>query len=148
MSMKTHPGRTLLAALLFLGPSLLAGELEQDFRQPPLDASSQHQHYGPALAEDGNDASRWISNGDRPGQGPTATRPEFLQFNFNQPCAAAGVYRKPYADCGPRDIEVQASDDGRSFRPLQPQTLSPSFRGRGEPGRKPGCWAAAKDGPG
>ncbi|MBE7501402.1 MAG: discoidin domain-containing protein [Verrucomicrobiales bacterium] len=91
-----------------------------------LRASSQYQHYGPTLAEDGNDESRWVSNGDRPGQGPTANRPEFLQFDFDQPCAAAGVYLKPYADCGPRDIEVQASDDGQSFRPLQQQTLSPT----------------------
>jgi hypothetical protein len=90
-----------------------------------LRASSQYQHYGPALAEDGNEESRWISNGDRPGQGPTAAKPEFLQFDFAQPRAVAGVYLRPYPDCGPQEVEVQWSEDGQIFRPLQQQTLAP-----------------------
>ena len=90
-----------------------------------LIASSQYQDYSPALAEDGNDETRWVSNGDKPGMGPTPEKPEFLQFDFDAPWTAAGVYLKPYPDCGPKEIEVQCSDDGQTFRPLTRVTLQP-----------------------
>ncbi len=88
-------------------------------------ASSQYQHYGPALAEDGDDESRWVSKGDKPGMGPTPEKPEFLQYDFAAPWAAAGLFLKPYPDCGPKDVEVQCSDDGQTFRPLKRVTLKP-----------------------
>jgi hypothetical protein len=90
-----------------------------------LVASSQYQDYGPALAEDGNDETRWVSNGGKPGMGPTREKPEFLQFDFETPWAAAGVYLKPYSECGPKDVEVQCSDDSRTFRTLIRATLQP-----------------------
>ena len=90
-----------------------------------LRASSQYQNYAPALAEDGDEESRWISNGDKPGMGPTPEKPEFLQFDFAEPWTAAGLFLKPYSDCGPKDIEVQCSDDGQMFRPLKRLTLQP-----------------------
>ncbi len=88
-------------------------------------ASSQYQDYGPALAEDGNDDTRWVSQGDKPGMGPTPEKPQFLQFDLDAPRTAAGVYLKPYPDCGPKAIEVQCSDDGQNFRPLTRVTLKP-----------------------
>ena len=91
-----------------------------------LVASSQYQQdYGPALAEDGNDETRWVSNGHQDGMGPTPEKPEFLQFNFAQPWAAAGLFLKPYSDCGPKEVEVQCSDDGKAFRALVRTTLKP-----------------------
>jgi hypothetical protein len=47
-----------------------------------LVANSQYQNYGPALAEDGDDETRWVSNGHRAGMGPTPDKPEYLQFNW------------------------------------------------------------------
>ncbi len=90
-----------------------------------LSASSQYQHYGPALADDGNHETRWVSNGDKPGMGPTPQKPEFLQFDFATPGTVAGVYLKPYHECGPKDVEVQCSDDGQAFRSLTRVTLEP-----------------------
>jgi len=90
-----------------------------------LVASSQYQDYGPTLAEDGDDETRWVSNGHQAGMGPTPEKPEFLQFNFAQPWAAAGLFLKAYSDCGPKDVDVQCSDDGRTFRSLQRATLKP-----------------------
>lgn len=90
-----------------------------------LSASSQYQDYGPARAEDGEGDTRWVSKGFKPGMGPTPQKPEFLQFDFSQPRAAAGVYLKPYPDCGPKDVEVQCTDDGRNFRQLARATLKP-----------------------
>ena len=90
-----------------------------------LRSSSQYQGYAPALAEDGDEGTRWISNGDRPGMGPTPAKPEFLQFDFAEPCTAAGIFLKPFTDCGPKDIEVRCSDDGQSFRPLKTLSVKP-----------------------
>ena len=88
-------------------------------------ASSHYQHYGPALAEDGDDESRWVSNGGKPGMGPTPANPEFLQFDFAEPKAAAGLFLKAYSDCGPKDVEVQCSDDGEAFRSIKRLALKP-----------------------
>ncbi|MCX6924047.1 MAG: glycosyl hydrolase, partial [Verrucomicrobia bacterium] len=66
-------------------PTAQAGELR---------ASSQYQNYGPALAEDGDEESRWVSNGDKPGMGPTPDKPEFLKFDFVEPWTAAGLFLK------------------------------------------------------
>ncbi len=90
-----------------------------------LSASSQYQHYSPSLAEDGDDVSRWISNGDKPGMGPTPEKPEFLQFALEEPQVVAGIYLKPYPECGPSEVEVQCSDDGQVFRPLKRETFKP-----------------------
>ncbi len=60
-----------------------------------LGASSQYQQYGPAWAEDGNQETRWVSNGDKPGMGPTPEKPEFLPCDFGTLGTAAGVYLQP-----------------------------------------------------
>ncbi|MCX6899514.1 MAG: glycosyl hydrolase [Verrucomicrobia bacterium] len=88
-----------------------------------LRASSQYQHYGPALAEDGEDDTRWVSNGHKPGMGPTPAKPEYLQFDLAEAWPAAGLFLKPYLHCAPKEIEVQCSEDGRTFRPLKRLTL-------------------------
>jgi len=99
---------------------------------PKLAASSSYPNYPPALAADGDPKTRWISNGDRPGQGPKPDRPEFLSFEFAEPFPAASLYLVPYSDCGPRDCELQASSDGKSFKTVcrfvveerQPKTVT------------------------
>lgn len=98
---------------------------EDDLGLYKLLASSQYRDYSPALAEDAKEETRWISNGDQPGMGPTPEKPEFLQFAFDQPGAAAGGYLRAYSDCGPKDVEVQCSDDGQTFRALTRATLKP-----------------------
>jgi len=90
-----------------------------------LMASSQFENYGPSLAEDGHDETRWISNGKKPGMGPTAAKPEFLQFTLRTPFAAAAIRLNPYRECGPKEAEVQCSDDGTTFRALKRVTLKP-----------------------
>ena len=84
-----------------------------------LTASSQTSDGGVALAEDGNDQTSWISTGWKAGMGPTLEKPAFLQFDFAEPWAAGGCYLKPHVESGPKDVEVQCSDNGRDFRPLK-----------------------------
>ena len=93
---------------------------------PKLTASSNFPGYPPALAEDGADNTRWINNSDKPGTGPTPERPEYLQFDYEQAWPAAGLYLRPYHECGPKDIEIQCSDDGKSYRTIQRATVQPN----------------------
>ncbi len=88
--------------------ALLASRLPKGASpEPKLTASSSFQQYAPSMAEDGLHDTRWISNGDKPGMGPTEEKPEYIQFDYDQAWPAAGLYLKPYPDCGPREIEIQ-----------------------------------------
>ena len=89
-----------------------------------LTASSSYKDYRPPLAQDLADDTRWISNGDKPGMGPTPEKSEHLQFEYAQPFAAAALFIQPYSDCGPKDVEVRASDDGKTWRTLHRATLA------------------------
>jgi len=93
---------------------------------PRLTASSSYPKYPPALAEDGTDDTRWISNSDKPGMGPTPEKPEYLQFDYDEAWPAAGLYLMPYSDCGPKEIEIQRSDDGKAYRTIKRATIEPN----------------------
>ena len=97
-----------------------------------LTAGSTYQQYTTALALDRNAASRWISNGDKPGMGPTEAKPESIRFDFPKPFAAGGLFIVPYEHCGPRACQIQISQDGKTFKTLRqfaavpgkPQTIT------------------------
>lgn len=93
--------------------------------EPKLSASSSYRDYRPGLAVDDDDRTRWTSNGDQPGMGPTPEKPEYLQFDYAEPWTAAGLYLQPYTDCGPKEIDLQCSDDGQTYRSLKRATLAP-----------------------
>jgi hypothetical protein len=88
-----------------------------------LTASSSYPKYPTALARDVNPDTRWISNGDKPGQGPTPLKPEFLTWTFPEPYPATSLTIVPYTDCGPKDCELQYSDDGETFRTISTFTV-------------------------
>ena len=88
-----------------------------------LTTSSSYPKYPPALARDSNPGTRWISNGDKPGQGPTPQKPEFLTWTFPVPYPAASLTIVPYTDCGPKDCEFQCSDDGKTFQTIRTFTV-------------------------
>jgi hypothetical protein len=85
---------------------------------PALTASSSYPRYPSALARDLDPATRWISNSDKPGQGPTPQKPEFLEWAYPVPYPAASLTITPYTDCGPKDCELQWSDNGETFQPI------------------------------
>jgi hypothetical protein len=85
---------------------------------PMLTASSSSPDYPLALASDSNLKSRWISNGDKPGQGPTLKSPEFLNWEFSAPFPVASLMITPYSECGPKDCEFQYSNDGKKFQTI------------------------------
>ncbi len=94
--------------------------------EPKLTASSSYPKYPPSLAEDAVDDTRWISNSDKPGMGPTPQKPEYLQFDYDKAWPAAGLYLKPYSDCGPKEVEIQCSDDGKTYRAIKRATAEPN----------------------
>jgi len=83
-----------------------------------LTASSSYPKYPPSLATDRDTKTRWISNSDKPGQGPSPKSPEFLKWEFPAPFGAASLVVTPYSDCGPKDCQFQCSDDGKTFRTI------------------------------
>ncbi len=100
------------AVVAFPVPAQVASEVST------LTASSSYPKYPPALARDSDPDTRWISNSDKPGQGPTPQQPAFLTWTFPIPYPAASLTIVPYPDCGPKDCEFQCSDDGKNFQTL------------------------------
>lgn len=94
-----------------------------DLPEGKLTASSCLPAFGPALATDGKEETRWVSRPQKPRDGFTPETPEFLQFDFAEPRPAAGMFIQPHLFCGPRQVEIQCSDDGQNFRTLQQAVL-------------------------
>jgi hypothetical protein len=112
--------------------AVLAWPIAEPPVEAKLTASSSLQGYGPELAMDGDPETRWVSNGNRPGAGPRPDRPEYLEWTFAEAFPAGAVHVVPYRACAPRDCELQASDDGETYRticrfqvePQEPQTFT------------------------
>lgn len=80
--------------------------------------SQQRDHTAAALG-DGDPATFWASAGGKAGDGPSAARPEWVQFEFAAPVRADRLTLQPRPGYGPRDCELQVSADGASFQTLQ-----------------------------
>jgi hypothetical protein len=85
---------------------------------PKPTASSFYPKYPAALALDGNPETRWRSKGGKPGQGPTPKTPEFLALEFPTAFPATSLTVTPFSFCGPKDCELQYSDDGKTFQTI------------------------------
>ena len=90
-------------------PSLLSG----------ITVSSEQSANPAAALGDGNPATFWVSNGGQTGEGPTRQKPAWVQFNFAKPVQVNRLTLQPRPGYGPRDCQVQVSDDGQVFRSLK-----------------------------
>jgi hypothetical protein len=81
-----------------------------------ITASSARPDHPAKDAADGSTASFWVSLGEQPGEGPSRARAEWLQFNFAEPVAASHLVIVPRPGYGPREGELQVSDDAQTFR--------------------------------
>lgn len=104
---------------------VLACRVKEDESQAGARASaSSQQPANPAAhATDGNPDTFWVSNSTEPGGGPSRAKPQWLQLDFPQPVAANALTVTPRPGYGPRDCELQASDDGKDFRKLTTFTV-------------------------
>src|SRR5262249_55728162 len=85
---------------------------------PEVTASSSDPNFPPVFAADANPGTFWASGGTMPGGGPGGGRPQWLQFEFAKPVDVAGFAVLGRPGSGPRECELQASDDGDRFRAL------------------------------
>ena len=63
--------------------------------QAKFSASSSYRDYPPALAQDGSTRTRWISNGDKPGMGPTPAEARVPAIRLRRGLAGRRVVFEP-----------------------------------------------------
>lgn len=80
--------------------------------------SDQAGHTVEAIA-DGKADTFWASSNREPGKGPSKDQPAWLRFDFREPVAVDRVRLLPREGYGPKAGEVQASDDGTTFRTVK-----------------------------
>ena len=83
--------------------------------EPELTASSSHPRYPVANAADGDANTFWVSNGEKPNEGPSKDRPEWLQIDLGNERVLKSVHIVPRPGYGPRSAELQVSTDGKAF---------------------------------
>ena len=82
---------------------------------PVITASSSHAKYPVGNAGDGDGNSFWVSNGEKPNEGPAKDKPEWLLVDLGESRVVKKVTIQPHPGYGPRDAEFQASVDGSTF---------------------------------
>jgi len=112
-------GKPAAADMTYHDIAVLAWPTTEPPIEAKLTASSSFPKYGVELATDGTAATRWISNSNKPGQGPRPDRPEYLQWDFDETFPAAAVHIVPFHQCGPRDCEMQVSHDGETYQTMR-----------------------------
>lgn len=84
-----------------------------------LTAASEQASHPAGLAGDGDPGTFWVSSADQPGEGPSREKPQWLQLAFARPVSAERLTLVGRANYGPRDCELQVSDDGKAFRKVK-----------------------------
>ncbi|MFH1922554.1 MAG: glycosyl hydrolase [Planctomycetota bacterium] len=86
--------------------------------------SASSSMYPVENAADGNEQSFWVSDGRKPGDGPTKQKPEWLRFEFIEPVTVKTLQLISRIPFGPRHIEVQVSQDGQTFTTVKAFSLT------------------------
>jgi len=87
-------------------------------------ASSSQEDHPIDLAVDGYLMTHWRSKGTRPGEGPTAAFPEWIQFEFAEPFTIRSFAIAPEPGHGPRECTLQWTDDGEHYQTLRKFVMS------------------------
>jgi hypothetical protein len=99
--------------------AVLAFPVRPSASVPVISASSSHARYPVGNAADGDGDSFWVSNGEKPNEGPSTGKPEWLLVDLGEPRTVQKVTIQPHAPFGPRDAVFQLSADGSTFRTLK-----------------------------
>ncbi len=84
---------------------------------PVLSADSSQAPFPPALANDGNASTFWVSGGPAvPGNGPTPAHPIVLGVDLGHPVPIGSVTVIPRPGFSPKTYTVQTSTDGQSWQ--------------------------------
>jgi hypothetical protein len=88
-----------------------------------LTASSSHKNYPVNQAGDGDGGSFWVSNGEKPNEGPNKDKPEWLLVNLGESRTVKKVTIQARPGYGPKDAELQISDDGTTFTTVKAMVM-------------------------
>ncbi|OGV62728.1 MAG: hypothetical protein A2283_12070, partial [Lentisphaerae bacterium RIFOXYA12_FULL_48_11] len=72
---------------------------------------------------DGNPDTFWVSTTGKLRVGPSRESPAWVQFEFTAPTSVDRLKIQPRPGYGPRDCELQVSDDGKKFRTVKTFTV-------------------------
>jgi len=96
-------------------------KLRRPVRPAAVEASSVVVGYSgelnwvPLDIVDGDPNTFWRAD---PKLAPTPQKPQWIEWRYHEPLAACAIHLVPSLSGGPRDCELQASDDGSLFRPV------------------------------
>lgn len=85
-------------------------------------SSSAQPKYPARNAYDQKPTTFWVSGGTKPGQGPTRSHPEWLQWTFAAPTTLNTIQVSARSTYGPKTSEIVASDNGKTFRAVKAKT--------------------------
>ena len=91
--------------------------------RPVISASSSHHNYPIEDAADGDMTTFWVSNGEGFHKGPAKDRPEWVQLDLGEKQTVKRLTIIPRPGYGPRDAQLQVSDDGTSFKTVKTLAL-------------------------
>ncbi|WP_029137658.1 glycosyl hydrolase [Nakamurella lactea] len=94
-------------------------------RYPQAFASSNQDRYPASFATDGQASTFWVSGGNVPGQGPTATDPAEIGVDLGDPTSLMAIGQSGRSSYGPRDYQVQTSLDGSAWTTVATVTDAP-----------------------
>ncbi len=77
-----------------------------------ISASSSQQEFGPGKALDGNPGSFWVSDSTRPADGPSASKPQWLELGFQEAIRADRIVITPRSGYGPKRGKLQVVEGG------------------------------------
>jgi hypothetical protein len=86
---------------------------------PVISASSSHAQYPVGNAGDGDGNTFWVSNGEKPNEGPNKNKPEWLQVDLGESRTVKHVTIQQRPGYGPRETELQVSSDGAAFTTIK-----------------------------
>ena len=87
--------------------------------KPAVTANSSHPRYPLERALDRDEETFWVSNGEKAGQAPTPAKPEWIAMEYAEPFTAGALLFVPRPEFGPRDCQIQQSDDGQQWKTLK-----------------------------
>ena len=99
--------------------AVLAFPVKAATSAPIISASSSHARYPVGNAADGDGGSFWVSNGEKPNEGPSKNKPEWLRVDLGESRMVKQVVIQPRPGYGPREAEFQISSDGSTFTNLK-----------------------------
>lgn len=85
-----------------------------------LAASSSQAAHPAERAIDNSPDNFWVSDGQNPGDGPTAKKPQWIGVTFDKPEMVSAVNFKGRKGYAPKKGDVCVSEDGVTFRSVKP----------------------------